>query len=208
MTEIIDISLDITEDTVVMPENPEFDKERLASIGKEGYELYKICMSNHIGTHIDAPAHFVSEGALINQLDLDTLMGKALVVEIKDEHKISVDELKRVNLKDNIRLLFKTRNSELIAENKLTKDFVYIEEQAAGHLVKNGVKLIGLDYFTIDRIEDQDKPAHKEFAGNGVVVIEGGVNLLNVEPGEYELVALPIKINADGGAPARVILRR
>jgi arylformamidase len=77
MTEIIDISLDITEDTVVMPENPEFDKERLASIGKEGYELYKICMSNHIGTHIDAPAHFVSEGALINQLDLDTLMGKA-----------------------------------------------------------------------------------------------------------------------------------
>jgi arylformamidase len=163
-------------------------------------------MSNHIGTHIDAPAHFAPEGALINQLDLDTLMGRALVVEILDKHKIAVDELKRVNLNDNIRLLFKTRSSELIAENKLTGDFVYIERQATGYLVKKGTKLIGLDYFTIDRIEDQDKPAHKELAGNGVVVIEG-VNLLNVEAGEYELAALLIKINADG-APARVILRR
>lgn len=206
MTEIIDISLDINEDTAVMPENPEFNKERLASIEEEGYELYKVCMSNHIGTHIDTPAHFVPERALINQLSLGILVGKALVVEILDEHKISVDELKKVNLKDNIRLLFKTRNSKLISGNKLTEDFVYINREAASYLVEIGIKLVGLDYFTIDRIEDRDKPAHKELAGNDIIVIEG-INLLNVEPGEYELIALPIKINADG-APARVVLRR
>lgn len=206
MGEIIDISLNVNEDTVVMPKNPEFNKEKLASIRDEGYELYKICMSNHIGTHIDAPAHFIQDGALINQLSLNVLMGRALVIEILDENKISIDELKKVNLKDNIRVLFKTRNSKLINANKLTKDFVYVDKEAASYLVEKGIKLIGLDYFSIDRIEDEDKPAHIELAGNNVVVIEG-INLLNVEPGEYDLTALPIKINADG-APARVVLRR
>jgi arylformamidase len=206
MGEIIDISLNINEDTVVMPKNPDFNKEKLTSISDEGYELYKICMSNHIGTHIDAPAHFIQDGALINQLPLNDLIGKTMVVEILDEHTISVDELKKMNLKGNIRVLFKTRNSKLIDENKLTKDFVYVDKEAASYLVERGIKLIGLDYFSIDRIEDQDKPAHIKLAENNVVVIEG-INLLNVEPGEYELTALPMKINADG-APARVVLRR
>ncbi|WP_410510210.1 cyclase family protein [Methanosarcina hadiensis] len=206
MGEIIDVSLNVNEDTVVMPRNPEFNKEKLASIRDEGYELYKICMSNHIGTHIDAPAHFIQDGNLISQLSLNVLIGKSLVVEIHDEHKISVDELKKVDLKDYIRVLFKTRNSKLIDENRLTKDFVYIGKEAASYLVEKGVKLIGLDYFSIDRIEDEDKPAHIELAGNNVVVVEG-INLLNVEPGEYELTALPMKINADG-APARVVLRK
>lgn len=206
MAEIIDVSLNINEDTVVMPENPEFNKENLVSIEEEGYELYKICMSNHIGTHIDAPAHFISGGVLINQLPLNILIGKALVIGILDEHKISVNELKEVNLKDRLRVLFKTRNSKLLDNNKLTKDFVYIDKEAASYLIEKGVKLIGLDYFTVDRIEDEDKPAHKELLGNDVVVIEG-INLLNVDPGEYELIALPIKINTDG-APARVVLRR
>ncbi len=206
MTEIIDISLDISEDTVVMPDNPEFNKEELASIEDEGYELYRICMSNHIGTHIDAPAHFIQDGALINQLSLSTLIGRALVIGIRDEHKVSLDELKKVDLKDNIRVLFKTRNSKLLDENRLSKDFVYVDKEVARYLVEKGVRLIGLDYFSIDRIEDQDKPAHIELAGNDVIVIEG-INLLNVEPGEYQLTALPIKINADG-APARVVLSR
>jgi arylformamidase len=206
MAEIIDVSLDINEDTVVMPENPEFNKEELASIEDEGYELYRVCMSNHIGTHIDAPAHFIQDGALINQLSLKTLIGRVLVIGIQDEHKISVDELRKVSLKDNIRVLFKTRNSRLINENRLSKDFVYLEKAAARYLVEKGVRLVGLDYFSIDRIEDQDKPAHIELAGNDVIVIEG-IDLLNVEPGEYQLMALPIKINADG-APARVVLSR
>jgi arylformamidase len=206
IAEIIDLSLDINENTVVMPENPEFNKEELASIEDDGYELYRICMSNHIGTHIDAPAHFIQGGSLINQLSLNTLMGRALVIGIQDEHKVSVDELRKVDIKDNIRVLFKTRNSKLINENRLSKDFVYLDKEAARYLVEKGVRLIGLDYFSIDRIEDQDKPAHIELAGNDVIVIEG-INLLNVEPGEYQLTALPIKINADG-APARVVLSR
>lgn len=206
MAEIIDISLDINEDTAVMPENPEFNKEELASIGEEGYKLYKICMSNHIGTHIDAPAHFIKDGALINQLPLNDLVGRAQVVEIRDQYKVSLDELKKADIKDNIRILFKTRNSKLLNENRLTENFVYLDKEAAAYLVKKGVRLVGLDYFSIDRIEDQEKPAHVELSGNDVIVIEG-INLLHVEPGEYELTALPIKINADG-APARVILSR
>ena len=206
MAEIIDISLDINEDTVVMPENPGFNKEKLASIGKEGYGLYKICMSNHIGTHIDAPAHFIEDGRLINQLPLNDLIGRVLVIEIRDQEKVTVDEMKKTDIMDNIRVLFKTRNSRLLNENRLTEDFVYLDKEAARYLVEKGVRLIGLDYFSIDRIEDQEKPAHIELAGNDVIVIEG-INLLNVEPGEYQLIALPVKINADG-APARVVLSR
>jgi len=206
MDKIIDISLDINEDTVVMPENPEFNKEELASIGEEGYRLYKICMSNHTGTHIDAPAHFIKGGALIDQLPLNDLIGKALVVEIRDQDKVSLDEIKESDISGHTRILLKTRNSELLNENKLSKDFVYLDKKAAGYLVEKGIRLVGLDYFSIDRIEDQEKPAHVELAGNDVIIIEG-INLLHVEPGEYQLTALPIKINTDG-APARVILSR
>lgn len=206
MDKIIDISLDINEDTVVMPENPEFNKEELASIGEEGYRLYKICMSNHTGTHIDAPAHFIKGGTLIDQLPLNDLIGKALVVEIRDQDKVSLDEIKESDISGHTRILLKTRNSELLNENKLSKDFVYLDKKAAGYLVEKGIRLVGLDYFSIDRIEDQEKPAHVELAGNDVIIIEG-INLLHVEPGEYQLTALPIKINTDG-APARVILSR
>lgn len=206
MDKIIDISLDINEDTVVIPENPEFNKEELASIGEEGYRLYKICMSNHTGTHIDAPAHFIKGGALIDQLPLNDLIGKALVVEIRDHDKVSLDEIKESDISGHTRILLKTRNSELLNENKLSKDFVYLDKKAAGYLVEKGIRLVGLDYFSIDRIEDQEKPAHVELAGNDVIIIEG-INLLHVEPGEYQLTALPIKINTDG-APARVILSR
>lgn len=206
MDKIIDISLDINGDTVVMPENPEFNKEELASIGEEGYRLYKICMSNHTGTHIDAPAHFIKGGALIDQLPLNDLIGKALVVEIRDQDKVSLDEIKESDISGHTRILLKTRNSELLNENKLSKDFVYLDKKAAGYLVEKGIRLVGLDYFSIDRIEDQEKPAHVELAGNDVIIIEG-INLLHVEPGEYQLTALPIKINTDG-APARVILSR
>lgn len=206
MDKIIDISLDINEDTVVMPENPEFNKEELASIGEEGYRLYKICMSNHTGTHIDAPAHFIKGGALIDQLPLNDLIGKVLVVEIRDQDKVSLDEIKESDISGHTRILLKTRNSELLNENKLSKDFVYLDKKAAGYLVEKGIRLVGLDYFSIDRIEDQEKPAHVELAGNDVIIIEG-INLLHVEPGEYQLTALPIKINTDG-APARVILSR
>jgi arylformamidase len=165
-------------------------------------------MGNHTGTHVDAPAHFLKEGSTVMDLPLEIMNGRARVIEIRRPEKIDVPDLQQVMLMDDFRILFKTKNSWIWNHRKhFTRDYVYLTVEAAKYLIDNGIKLIGFDYLSIDRFDDDTYPVHKILLGNGVILIES-LNLSEVEEGEYEMSCLPLPLSGMDAAPARVILKK
>jgi len=103
------------------------------------------------------------------------------------------------------RVLFQTRNSELLHQREYEPDFAAFSVEAAQSLVEQGVELVGLDYLSIAHADEQ-VPVHRAFLEHGVVLLEG-IDLSHVAPGRYELMCLPIPIGDSDGAPCRAVLR-
>ena len=160
----------------------------------------------HSGTHVDAPSHFLAGGASVDQLPLEILLGKARVVDLKVLDRIRRKDLEEADLRDDIRVLLKTRMSGQLRTREFQAGFVSLAEDAAAYLVQAGLKLVGIDYLSIDPHDSTDWPAHRLLLGAGVVVIEG-LDLSEVEAGEYEMACLPLRIEGAEAAPARVVLR-
>ncbi|HET6863047.1 MAG TPA: cyclase family protein [Pyrinomonadaceae bacterium] len=166
----------------------------------------------HTGTHIDAPAHFIKGAPKIESLDLEVLIGEATVVEVPDNYlSIDADFVdQHLPPAGPIRVLFKTRNSAFWSkpDGPFRTDFTYLELSAAKKLVERNVKLIGIDYLSIEKFAQENHETHLELLSNGVVIVEG-LNLASVPPGNYELVCLPLRIRSGqgDGSPARAVLR-
>ena len=163
--------------------------------------------SVHTGTHVDAPCHFVAGGTSVEQMPLDILMGPAVVVYLPDAEAITAATLESLSLPPGTqRLLLRTRNSHLW-QNRVREfqpDFVALTADAAQWVVDRGLRLIGVDYLSVQRFYDGPE-THHILLGAAVVVIEG-LNLTDVEPGQYQLVCLPLKLEGVEGAPARAVL--
>ncbi len=205
--EFTDISLEISPEMIVWPGDSKTKIESTKSIKMHGYNLSTLHLAAHAGTHIDAPSHFLEGGDGVEKIRLDSLIGRAEVLDFSDagRKKISSEDLERVKLESKI-VLLKTRNSELYRSKDFTPDFVYIDESAAEWLVKHGIKTVGIDYLSIASF-GSGIPVHKLLLKNGVTVIEG-LNLREVKEGFYQLVCLPLKIKGCDGAPARAVLIR
>ncbi|MBE0656558.1 MAG: cyclase family protein [Bryobacteraceae bacterium] len=169
--------------------------------------LSKMAMSVHVGTHMDAPRHFINDGVSMDALPLDAVMGEARVVEIHDPVAIRPEELPD-DISAGERILFKTRNSnELWSKPGFQEDFVYISREAAQILAAKGVRTVGVDYLSIGGFHTDMVETHEAILGAGIWAIEG-LDLSQVEPGRYEMACLPMKLTGSDGAPARVALRR
>jgi len=157
---------------------------------------------------VDAPAHLFEDGATVDQLPLEILVGPAVVAYLPRELFIDASHLSRLALLPGTqRLLLRTQNSELWArgETKFQEDYVALTPDAAHWVVDQGIRLIGVDYLSVERYGD--KPlVHRILLGSGVVVLEG-LNLHNVSSGLYELICLPVRLGGADGAPTRAILR-
>ena len=205
---IFDISLPIHPDLPVWPGDPPIELTRQESISP-GFDanVSRIACGVHIGTHVDAPLHFIDGGAAIDDLDLNTLIGRVHVLDCRGTNRITADFLERMGItKRARRLIFKTDNSRLWKEERQTfyEDFVAVEPDAAQWLVARGVQLVGIDYLSIAPYR-ASVPTHQILLGAGIIVIEG-LNLASVPPGRYTLYCLPLKLVDTEGAPARVIL--
>jgi len=205
----IDISLPIHPDLPVWPGDPKVVVERIRTQAN-GFNSNdsRLSCSVHTGTHVDAPRHFIEGGAPVEQLPLDVLLGPAEVVEIRDKNSITADHLESLSLPAATqRLLIKTRNSELWDNPGHTfhTDFVALEPPAARWIANRGIRLVGIDYLSVQRFRDKDPTTHRLLLEAGVVIVEG-LDLRHVEPGRYRLVCLPLKLSGCDGAPARTIL--
>ena len=179
---------------ITYPGDPEVRLERVSSIaGGDVVNLSRLDLGVHSGTHVDAPLHFVDGGPSVETLPLDVLVGPCVVVEGLDPAAVPPGAE---------RVLFKTPNSRLWDRDEFSEDFVALDAEAARPLVAAGVRLVGIDYLSIG-----DEEAHRILLGAGVVAVEG-LDLREVEPGEYRLVCAPLKLEGAEGAPARVLLLR
>lgn len=207
MADWIDISRTLTNGIIHWPDDPPFRWERVRDIDGPGTcNLSRIETSVHIGTHIDAPLHFLSDGTDVAEIPLSKLCGPATVVHIEGEHDVTAEDLEGAKITPGDRVLLRTPNAALWDKPDFDEDFFAISGEAAMWLVDHEVPLIGIDYLSVDGYRNESKPAHYALLGNGVIIIEG-LCLADVEPGRYELVALPLKIANSDGSPARVIIR-
>ena len=199
-----DISVPIGPDMHIYRGNPGVSLERHESIADGAHaNVSKLELGVHSGTHIDGPLHFIDGAAGTEALPLDLLVGDVVVVDATSiRGDLDEASLASLDLPDGERLLLKTSNSALWEEPEFTHDFIRLSGSGARHLIERGVRLIGIDYLSIGDVE-----AHRELLGADIVAIEG-LDLREVEPGSYELVCLPLRLEGSDGAPARAILLR
>jgi arylformamidase len=202
---IHDLSVSIYPGMLKWITDPGVTLKQLNAIKKgDAYNFSLLTCSAHIGTHVDAPMHFTDDGKTIDRLSLSDLIGEALVVDVTAD-TITAQELADIDFETYKRILFKTRNSELLTSEDFTKDYVSLDYSAAALLVENGVRVVGIDYLSIETFETDEHPVHKLLTGNNVIIIES-LDLSEIEPGAYFMVALPLKLKGCDGAPARVVL--
>ena len=206
MPSVYDVTVPLTSELPVYPGDPPFELEPLQRAGVDAFSLSRISLATHTGTHVDAPAHFVPGGATVDALPPEILIGKARVVEILARERIDRADLEAQDLRDDLRILLKTRMSGQMQKPEFQEDHVYISGDAAAYVAQAGLKLIGFDYLSIDRYGAADFPAHHALLEAGVVIVEG-LDLSEVEPGEYDMTCLPLRLAGGDGAPARVILK-
>jgi arylformamidase len=161
--------------------------------------------SVHAGTHVDAPFHFVPNGRTIESLPLDTFIGPARVCAVEPRRRITATDVAKAELQGESRVLFKTRNSNLLKKGVYDPSFAPFSVDGADALVELGVKLVGLDYLSAAAADEQ-VPVHRAFLDHGVILLEG-IDLSDVPAGRYELFCAPVKLAGSDGAPCRAVLR-
>lgn len=209
MSRIYDVTVTITNETPIYKGDPGIEISTFKAIGKgDTANASQISLGLHTGTHVDAPNHFIDGTKRVHELDPMKLMGPCRVVDI-DKTVIAIEPEHIGDIAGVKRVLLKTRNSEFWStpEDGFRADFTYITPESAKMLVEKGVVLVGIDYLSIEKSGSPGRPVHVTLLQNEVVILEG-VDLRNIEPGDYELICAPLKYDgATGdGSPARTFL--
>lgn len=202
---ILDVSMEITPDITVWREKderrPDFRVTRNFVDGKGAYES-RVALDMHTGTHIDAPLHFVPGGKTIESIGLDRLVRRVKVIDMTSlERCITKEDLLTLDIEHDDFLLFKTKSSFV---DRFDPDFVYIERSGAQYLVEKEVAGVGTDALGVERSQS-DHATHIQLLSHEIVIIEG-LRLAQVEPGEYLMVAAPLRLSGVEASPARVML--
>ena len=204
-----DISLPVSPSLPTWPGDGGVGLKRTQSMAEgASANVSHLSCSVHTGTHLDAPSHYIDGAATADEAPLDVLTGPAYVAHVPDVGRVTPEELEGLDLpQGTTRLLLRTRNSEIWGRDvvEFTPDYVALTTAAAEWVVQRGIRLIGVDYLSVQLFSDAEPLTHRTLLGAGVVVIEG-LDLSQVAPGTYRLFCLPLKLVGSDGAPARAIL--
>jgi arylformamidase len=212
MPTVIDISLPIGKDLLTWPGDPPLQilPHKRISEG-DSANVSELRLGSHTGTHIDPPVHFIEGAEGTDRVPLASLMGPALVVDVRGRpDAIGSDELESLGIpEDTERLLLRSDSSELWRSlpAAFPSGYVHLTPEGAAWIVRHGIRLVGVDFLSIEARGSEGHPTHVELLSNGVVIVEG-LNLGDVEPGAYTLVCLPLRVVDGDGGPARAVLMR
>jgi arylformamidase len=205
---LIDVSVPLDANLPTYPGNTPFSIEAITRIANgDSSNVSTLHLSAHCGTHVDAPRHFFDEAPGAEGLPLEMLCGRTRVIAITSRKGITAEDLAKSDLSEDVRVLVKTSNSRLWGSPAFHQDFIGVTESGAKYLIEHGIKVVGVDYLSVEEFKKPGAPAHHVLLGGGTIVIEG-LNLRDVEPGIYEMLCLPLPVAGSDGAPARVVLRR
>lgn len=205
---IYDITLTITPALPVWPGDPPVRLTQPSHLERGDIcTITRLDMGAHTGTHLDAPAHFIRGGATAESLSLDVLIGPALVVDARGRGHVTANVLETLAIPPGVqRLLLHTDNSAIWQRGEMAfvEQFTAIAADGAQWLVDHGIRLVGIDYLSVGSFDD-GIPTHQILLDAGVIAVEG-LNLSAIEPGDYQLICLPIKLGGSDGAPCRAVL--
>jgi len=207
MSRIHDISVPVRTGGLVYPGNPEIAIELQQAISRgAGANVSSIRFGSHTGTHVDAARHFFDDGESVDQIPLDSLIGPCIVLSFDSSlMSVGASDLAKHDLNGNSRVLIKTRNSGFLTEAEFQRDYTFLAPDGAEFLVSKGVRLVGVDYLSIEQFHSGHHKTHRTLLEKKIVIVEG-LNLQDIEPGEYELICLPLRLEGLDGAPARAVL--
>jgi arylformamidase len=207
---IYDVTVPISAKTPIYEGDPKVEIESVRKIADgANANVSNLCLGAHTGTHVDAPNHFIDSTRRVEDLDIEKLVGPCRVIEV-DGSVIEITPSHIGDLGGFERVVFKTRNSEFwnTPEDGFRTDFTYISPEAARVIADAGIKLVGIDYLSVEKFASSDFATHITLLEKEVVILEG-LDLREVPAGDYEIICLPLKyVGGTGdGAPARTILR-
>lgn len=206
---IFDVTVAVSESVPIYKGDPTVNVSAAKSIANgNSANVSQLCCGVHTGTHVDAPNHFIDGTKRVHELDLEKLIGPCRVVELPgDVVAIGPDHLP--DLTNVERILFKTRNSEFWStpEDGFRKDYTYLTPDTAKMLADAEIKLVGIDYLSIEKGGTPGHPVHTALLEKEIIILEG-VDLREVTPGDYEIVCMPLKYEGGkgDGSPARTVL--
>jgi len=204
---IYDITVPISAQMPIYAGDPPADVESAKRLAAgESANISHLSFGAHSGTHVDAPNHFIDGTRRVDKLDLAKLIGACRVIGVPDS--ITTIEPEHIGELDGARrVIFKTKNSAYWNDSEFHSDFAHLSPATAKALVERGVELVGIDYLSIERFHSGDHAVHKALLSKEIIILEG-LDLREVQPGDYELICLPLKyVGGEGdGAPARTIL--
>ena len=209
VTRIFDVSVPVANGGVVYPGNPEIRIEPHSEIARgASSNLSRIAFGSHTGTHVDAPRHFFEAGSTVDRLPLNALVGPARVLRMPDD-VMSVTEahLRAHDLMGVERLLIRTRNSAFVTDREFHPDFTFVAPDAAEFIASLGIKLVGVDYYSVEQFHSGHHRTHRALLERGIVIVEG-LDLSDIDAGEYAFCCLPLRLEGLDGAPARAILMK
>lgn len=206
---LIDVSYPYSENMAIYPNNPEFEMKRVQNLEKgDSANVSLITMGTHTGTHMDAPNHFVTGGKTIDKLPLESMNGTAKLLDLQGNDEITRELLAKYDIAENDIIILKTDNSNVFHGDIILTDYVTLDYEAAEYLVEKKVKMVCIDYMTIER------PRARRVAGKSIhsillskeILIAEALDLTKVEEGTYQLFCFPINIVGADGAPVRIVL--
>jgi arylformamidase len=210
VTRILDISLTIGPDLLTWPNDPGIEIQPTSRMSEgDAANVSELKIGTHTGTHVDPPVHFVDGAAGIDRVSLDTLFGPCVVADARGvEGRLGPVELDRMGIPDETeRLLIRSDNSEIWGNlpAPFPAEYTCLSLAGASWLVRRGIRLIGVDFLSVEAKGAPGHPVHVELLTHEVVIVEG-LSLGEAEPGAYTLAVLPLKILDGDGGPARAIL--
>jgi arylformamidase len=209
VTRIIDISLAIAGDMLTWPGDPPAEIERRKELAKDGSNVSELRIGTHTGTHVDPPLHFIEGADGIDRVALEALNGPAAVIHLPEaDGPLGPDELEAAAPDGMERLLIKTANSELWRRSgpiEFPETYACLSPDGARWAVDRGLRLVGVDFLSVEQRGAKGHPVHVELLSNGVVILEG-LDLGSVDAGPYTLMCLPLKVRDGDGGPARAAL--
>lgn len=203
---LIDATLPLHQAMAAYDGDPLFESTVHSSIADGGqYNLSRLSMGSHTGTHVDAPSHYLSEGKTVDNLDLDALIGFAMVADVRGRKTIDEALLESAGIEGYQRIIFKTDGGPRL-ENGDAEQYCSLATGAAELLVRWGVKLVGIDQLSVETHQGGGSPVHHILLQAGVVIAEA-LRLSGAPAGPCDVMCLPLAIIGGDGAPARVVLR-
>jgi arylformamidase len=214
MKRFIDLSMMLHEGMQSFPAHwhPYVEITQMGRHGIENRETRKLILGTHVGSHIDAPRHFIPGGETVENIPLEQLNGLALLVDFSHlpaRAEVDVAELAAAVAGRSVeRLVLRFDGDKRLGTSAYYEDQPYISEAAAEWLVARGCRLLAMDVAQPDNPENgrtgpKDSPNHKILLGAGVILVEYLVNLKSIDVDTFDLIVAPLKIREGDGAPAR-----